>query len=193
MTEAPADHTEPVAPAPTLPSQFKVEKTAKVVPTKGTAAGKGTPLSSKKQEKEKRRTWTSRENQTTMMPTRRKKMRIRSRYWRPSRSASGHPSLTLMQVPILVRTSRRRKQRLLRVLVQSSSRPRVLMPSRLVVPLPHQVGQVRWQETWVPSCLRLQDRRRSKSPLTHVFCLLLQSCVREASRTRLRRECIICP
>ena len=51
MTEAPADNTEPVAPAPTLPSQGKVKKTAKVVPTQGTAAGKGTPWSSKKQEK----------------------------------------------------------------------------------------------------------------------------------------------
>ena len=74
-------------------------------------------------------------------------MRIRIKYWRPSRSASGHLPLTSMQVPILVRTSRRRKQRLLRVLVQSSRRPRVLVPSCLVVLLPHQVGQVRWQET----------------------------------------------
>ena len=56
VTEAPADDTEPVAPAPTLPSQAKVKKTAKVVPTQGTAAGKGTPSRSKKtakgQEKE---------------------------------------------------------------------------------------------------------------------------------------------
>ena len=53
MTEAPADDTEPVAPAPTLPSQAKMMKTAKVVPTQGTAAGKGTPSSSKKQGKGK--------------------------------------------------------------------------------------------------------------------------------------------
>ena len=53
MTEAPADDTEPVGPAPTLPSQAKVKKTAKVVPTQGTAAGKGTPPSSKKQAKGK--------------------------------------------------------------------------------------------------------------------------------------------
>ena len=46
MTEAPADDTEPVAAAPTLPMQAKVKKTAKVVPTQGTAAGKGTPSSS---------------------------------------------------------------------------------------------------------------------------------------------------
>ena len=51
VTEAPADDTEPVAPAPTLPMQAKVKKTANVIPTQGTAAGKGTPSSSKKQAK----------------------------------------------------------------------------------------------------------------------------------------------
>ena len=49
VTEAPADDTEPVAPAPTLPMQAKVKKTANVIPTQGTAAGEGTPPSSKKQ------------------------------------------------------------------------------------------------------------------------------------------------
>ena len=53
VTEAPADDTQPVAPAPTLPSQAKMKKTAKVVPTQGRAAGKGTPSSSKKQGKGK--------------------------------------------------------------------------------------------------------------------------------------------
>ena len=53
VTEAPADNTEPVAPAPTLPMQAKVKKTAKVIPTQGTAARKGTPSSSKKQAKVK--------------------------------------------------------------------------------------------------------------------------------------------
>ena len=53
VTEAPAEDTEPVAPAPTLPMQAKVKKTAKVIPTQGTAAGKGTPSSSKKQAKGK--------------------------------------------------------------------------------------------------------------------------------------------
>ena len=53
MTEAPSDNTEPVAPASTLPMQPKMKKTAKVVPTQGTAAGKGTPSSSKKQAKGK--------------------------------------------------------------------------------------------------------------------------------------------
>ena len=51
VTEAPADDTEPVAPAPTLPMQAKVKKTAKVIPTQGTAAGRGTPSSSRKQAK----------------------------------------------------------------------------------------------------------------------------------------------
>ena len=53
VTEAPADDTEPVAPAPTLPMQAKVKKTSKVVPIQGTAAGKGTPSSGRKQAKGK--------------------------------------------------------------------------------------------------------------------------------------------
>ena len=53
VTEAPANDTEPVAPAPTLPMQAKVKKTAKVIPTQGIAAGKGTPSSSKRQSKGK--------------------------------------------------------------------------------------------------------------------------------------------
>ena len=53
VTEAPADDTVPVAPTPTLPMQAKVNKTAKVIPTEGTAAGKGTPSSSNKQAKGK--------------------------------------------------------------------------------------------------------------------------------------------
>ena len=57
VTEAPADDTEPVAPAPTLPMQAKVKKTAKVIPTQGTADGKGTPSSSKKQATGKEKEW----------------------------------------------------------------------------------------------------------------------------------------
>ena len=53
LTEAPADDSEPVVPALTLPSQAKVKKTAKGVPTQGTAAGKGTLSSSKKPPKGK--------------------------------------------------------------------------------------------------------------------------------------------
>ena len=53
VTEAPADDSEPVASAPTLPMQAKVKKTPKVVPTQGTAARKRTPSSNKKQEKGK--------------------------------------------------------------------------------------------------------------------------------------------
>ena len=54
VCEAPVDMSESTAPrrAPTLP---KLNKTAQVVPTRGTAAGKGTPSSSKKQAKEKGR------------------------------------------------------------------------------------------------------------------------------------------
>ena len=53
VTEAPADDSEPVAPAATLPSQAKVKKTAKAIPTQGNAAEKGTASSSKKQAKGK--------------------------------------------------------------------------------------------------------------------------------------------
>ena len=53
VTEAPADDTEPVAPAATLPSHTKVRKTANNVPTQDTTAGKGTPSNSKKQAKGK--------------------------------------------------------------------------------------------------------------------------------------------
>ena len=99
-------------------------------------------------------------------------MWIGSKYWRPSRSASGQLPLTSMQAPHLVRNSRRRKRRLLPPLVQSSSRPRVLVPSRLVVLLPLQVGEVRPQEAWVQGCLRFLDRKRSKPPLTQEFLLV---------------------
>ena len=77
VTEVPADDTEPVATAPTLPSQAEMKRTAKVVPTQGTAAGKGTPSRARSRRKEERRNRTSQENQTTTMPTRRKKKRIR--------------------------------------------------------------------------------------------------------------------
>ena len=53
VTKAPADDTEPFAPAPTLPSQAKEKTTAKVLPTQCTAAGKGTPSSSNKSAKRK--------------------------------------------------------------------------------------------------------------------------------------------
>ena len=189
VTEAPADDTEPVAPAPTLPMQAKVKKTANVVPTQGTAARKATPSSSKKQAKGKQKESDKpgesddddadeeeqEEDLEQVLETQPKRKRA--------------PAAEFDASPESGRTSRRRK----RVLVQSSSRPRILVPSRLVVPLPPQVGQVRLQETWVPGWLRLLDRRRSKSPLTQVFRLFLQSCVRESSRSRLRRECNYMP
>ena len=54
VSKVPVDESESTTPkaAPTLP---KVKKTAQVVPTRGTAAGKGTSSSSKKQAKEKRK------------------------------------------------------------------------------------------------------------------------------------------
>ena len=92
---------------------------------------------------------------------------------RPSRSSSGRPPPTAMRVPLIqVRTSQGRKRSLLLLLVQSSSRPRVLVLSHPAVPLPPQVGEVDWQEAWVRGWLRLEDRRRSKSRLTHVFLSL---------------------
>ena len=129
------------------------------------------------------------------MATRRKKKRIRRKYGRPRRGARGHPPLTLMRVPMIrVRTSQRRTQRLLGVLVQSSSRPRVLELSHTVVPLPPQEGEVQWQETWVPGWPRLQDRRRSKSRLTQLFfSFFWQSSVREVLLNPLRRECDYMP
>ena len=52
VTERPADDSESSAPKP-APDLPRLKKTAQVVPTRGTAAGKGTPLSSKKQAKGK--------------------------------------------------------------------------------------------------------------------------------------------
>ena len=57
------------------------------------------------------------------MATRRRKKRIWIKYRRPSRSGSGRRPLTLMQVLMMrVRTSQRRKRRLLQVQVQSPER-----------------------------------------------------------------------
>ena len=116
VTEAPADDTEPVAPAPTLPMQAKVKKTAKVISLRVLQPEREPPRVARSRQREKRRKRISPRNQMTTMRTRRRKKRILSKYWRPSRSASGHPPLTLMQAPKLVRNSRRRKRRLLPVL-----------------------------------------------------------------------------
>ena len=101
VTEAPVDESESTAPkpAPILP---KLKKTAQVVPTRGTAAGKGTPSGSKKQAKEKGKESDKPEESNNddgdeMIP---------SKYWSHSASGSGRPPLTLMQVPMIrVRTS----------------------------------------------------------------------------------------
>ena len=80
------------------------------------------------------------------MATRRKK-RFRIKYWRPSRNGSGRPPHTLMHVLMMrVRTSQRRKPRLLRVQLQSSSCHHVLVLSRPVVLMPLRVGEAQWQE-----------------------------------------------
>ena len=145
VSEVPADESESTAPknAPTLP---KLKKTAKVVPTRGTAAREEFSRVARSRRKRRERNRTRRENQTTTMATRGRKM-IPSKYWRHSRSGSGRPPLTLMQVPMIrVRTSQRRKRRLLQVLVQSSSRHRVLVLSHPLVPLPRQLENVQWQE-----------------------------------------------
>ena len=71
---------------------------------------------------------------------------IPSKYWRHSRSASGRPPLTLMQVPMIrVRTSQRRKQKIVQVLVQSSSCHRFWLLSHPVLSLPPLVEEVQWQ------------------------------------------------
>ena len=52
VSEAPVDESESTAPKP-APTMPELKKTAQVVPTRGTAAGKRTPSNSKKQAKEK--------------------------------------------------------------------------------------------------------------------------------------------
>ena len=165
MTEAPADDTEPVAPAPTLPMQAKVKKTAKVIPTQGTAARKGTPSSCKKQakgkDKESDKPGESDDDDADKEEEEEDPDQVLETQPKRKRAPAAHLDASF---PNPVRTSRRRKRRLPPPLVQSSSRPRVLVPSRPVVPLPPQVGKVWWQETSVPGWLRLLDRRRNKSP-----------------------------
>ena len=85
------------------------------------------------------------------------------------KSGSRHTPLTLIQVPMMrQRTSRRRKPRLQ---VQSSSHHHVLVVSHPKVGLPLEVGEVQWQEAYLPSWPRRQHQRRSKSRLTELFFL----------------------
>ena len=55
VSEAPTDNSDHVAPAPSLPSQAKVKKTANFQPTQESSAGRGTPSSGKKPAKGKKK------------------------------------------------------------------------------------------------------------------------------------------
>ena len=193
VTEAPAADTEPVAPAPTLPMQAKVKKTAKVIPTQGTAAGKGTPSGSKKQAKEKEKESDKPDESDDDDADEEEEEEDPEQVLETQQKRKRAPAAHFDASPESGKEQPKKKAKTPAPPVQSSSCPRVLVHSRRVVPLPLQVGQVRWQEAWVPGWLRLRDRRRNKSPLTQVFCLFLQSCVHDASRTCLRRECNCMP
>ena len=198
VTEAPADDTKPVAPAPTLPSHAKVKRTAKVVPSKGSAAGKGTPSSTKKPAKGKKKSdkpresddddanrETEEEDPEQVLETQVKRKRGPAAHFDASPDDSGKDQ---PEKKAKTAASASGEFKPPSRSAAQPSRGTVACPS-----LPKQVGQVRWQETSLPGCLRLQDRRRSMSPLSHVFCFFLQSCVREALQTCLRHECNYMP
>ena len=105
------------------------------------------------------------------MPTRRMKKRIGTKCWRHMhRSKSGHPPLTLMQVPMMpLRSSQRRKRTLQ---LRSSSHHGVLVLSHPVVPLTLPVREAQWHEACLPSWPRWQHRSRSNLRLTQLFSLL---------------------
>ena len=193
VTEAPADDTEPVAPAPTLQGQTKMKKTAKVVPTQGTAAGKRTPSSSKKQakgnEKELDKPAESDDDDADEEEEEEDPEQVLETQPKRKRAPAAHFDAS----PESGKDQPKKKAK-----TAASASAEFKLPSRSGAQpsrgtVASQVGQVRWQETWVPGWLRLLDRRRSKSPSTQVFRLFLQSCVRKASRTRLRRECNYMP
>ena len=148
LTEAHADETEPVAPAPTLPSQAKVKKTATVVPTQGTAAGRATPSSSKKpakgKVKELDKPGESNNDDADQETEEEEPEQVPETQVKRKRAPAAHfdesPDYSSKHEP-------KKKAKTAATLVQSSSPPRVLVPRRLVVPLPPGVGQVRWQET----------------------------------------------
>ena len=193
VTEAPADNTEPVAPAPTLPMQAKVKKTAKVVPTQGTAAGKGTSSSSKKQAKGKEKESDKpaesdeadadeeedEEDPEQVLETQQKRKRA------PAAHFDASPEPGKGQPKKKAKTAARASAEF-----KPPSRSGAL-PSRGTVASPSGTSAV--AKALVPGWLRLLDRTRDESPLTQVFRLFLQSCVREASRTHLRRECSYMP
>ena len=157
VTEAPADDSEPVAPAPTLPMQAKVKKTAKAVPTQGTAAGKGTPSSGKKQAKEKEKESDKpaesddddadeeeeEENMEQVLETQQKRKRA------PAAHFDASPESGKEQPKKKAKTA---------ATASAEFKP----PSRSGAQpsggsVASSVGQVRWQEAWVPGWLRLLD------------------------------------
>ena len=162
VTEAPADNTEPVAPAPTLPMQAKVKETAKVIPTQGTAARKGTPSSSEKQEKGKKKesdkpaesddddTDQEEEEEDTeqVLETQQKRKRA------PAAHFDASPESGKEQPKKKAKTAATASAEF-----KPPSRSGA-QPSRGSLPL--QLGQVQWQEAWVPGWLSLLDRRRNK-------------------------------
>ena len=193
VTEAPADHTEPVAPAPTLPMQAKVKKTANVIPAHGTAAGKGTPSSRKKQgkgkEKESDEPAESDDDDAEEEEEEGDREQVLETQQRRKRAPAAHFDAS-------PESGKEQPKKKAKTAASASAEVKPpsgsgVQPSRGTVASPS--GQVRLQEAWVPGLLRLLDRRGNKSPLTQVFRLVLQSCVREASRTRLQRECNYMP
>ena len=134
VSEAPVDdgETTTTRPAPTL---LKLTKTAQLMPIRVLQHEKDPPQVARSRQKKKERNRTRPKKRTMRMATRRMKKRIWIKYWGRSRSGCGHPPLTLMQVLMMrLKTSRRRKRRLLQV--QSSSRHRFLVLGHPVAPLP---------------------------------------------------------
>ena len=163
VTEAPVNESESTArkPAPNLP---KLKKTAQIVPTRGTAAGMGTPSSSRKQGKEKGKESDKPEESEDDNADKETEDEHPEQVLETQQRRKRAPASHFDASPIMrVRTSQRRERRLLQVLVQSSSCRNVLVHSHPVVPLPPQVGEVLCQEALVPVWVRLQERRRSNS------------------------------
>ena len=193
MTEAPADDTEPVAPAPTLPMQAKVKKTANVIPTQGTAAGKGTPWSSKKQakgkDKESDKPAESEDNDVDeeeegdnpeqVLQTQQKRKPA------PAAHFDASPESGKEQPKKKAKTAATASAEF-----KPPSRSGA-QPSGGTVASPS--GQVRWQEAWVPGWLRLRDRRRNKSPLTQCFASFCSHVCARPRALAFDANAIICP
>ena len=175
--------------APTLPG---MKKTARVLPTRGTAAEKETPSSSNKQAKERRKESekaeetdgenadeeNEEEDPDHVLETQQKQKPAPTSYFdaSPDDASNDQPKKKL-------KTSARTE---VKPALCSGSQP-----SSGTVDSP--MVEVRSQEACLPSWPRWHHRRRSRSRLAKLLFLILQSCVREVSRTCLRRECIYMP